>query len=186
MPKQKIRSSSRRPTHYNVNAGVIQGEARKALQTARGVSKQGEYKVKEMSKYLGSMITPENRFEFERNQKKLYKQNYLDKVEEEERGSEEQIERMASDYARYQSNKEIKHFKAWLMGKDVYSYRGTRFPVLTESLLKETSSVKEIVNIEAHDRKGEGGDSSGVHEDSEGGDGQTIRPDAGTQEDTQP
>lgn len=121
------------------------------------------------SKYLGSVITAATRNAYEVKQAKGFKDNYTrdvikkrseieqqtGKTEEEileevsafnaEQISEEELDAMSKRFARFQSNKENKHYKAWLAGKQTFFYKGKSFPVLTESFMKKSKSIKEII-----------------------------------------
>jgi hypothetical protein len=94
--------------------------------------------------YYGSVITPQTRRLFRETQARAYKENYLRTTKEEEQVTEDELEVMAQQYAKYQIIKEQKHYKAFLKGKDTYSYKGTRFPVMNDKFMKNTRDVKEI------------------------------------------
>lgn len=140
MPKQKIRKTYKKGLHYNPNAGILQGKARKARWPGSKDSVP-----KRRSPFMGNELTAANRREFEKKQAELYKQNYYKNTKKEEQKPEGVVDAMAKGYARYQTNKENKHFRAWKAGKSVFTYMGTTFPVLTEQFLKETRSIKEII-----------------------------------------
>lgn len=139
MPKQKIRKKYRTSFHYNPFSGIVQGEQRKLNRLVSNTE------VKKRSAFIGSEITAKNRREFEKKQAELYKQNYYKNTEKDKQEPEEVVDAMARGYARYQTNKENKHFKAWKAGKESYTYKGTTFPVLTEEFLKKTRSAKDII-----------------------------------------
>lgn len=141
MPKQKIRARSK-VCHYNLFSGIIQGESRKAKWP--GFSNK-PYDVKKISSYLGSRVMPETRNRFIEQQVEGYIQNYINRTKEEDRVEDNELQKMARGYARYQVNKENKHYKAWLANKVFYKYKGTTFPVLTEDFLKASSSIKDII-----------------------------------------
>lgn len=172
MPKSKIRRRSR-SSHYNENAGILVGKSRIERYGKKSRPVPGsKLRVKKLSPYMGSMITAENRREYEKKQAEAFKERYIadviakreniekqeDKTPEEiaaevekfnnEQISEEQLEAMSKRFARYQSNKEKKQFSAWLAGRVTFTYKGQSFPVLTEAFLKQTKSIKDIVKVD--------------------------------------
>lgn len=130
-----------------------------------------EKKVKSRSKYMGSIINPKNRNEYLNAQRESFKERYVndvvnrrqeildqeDKSDEEianeveefnnNQISEEDLEVLAENFAKYQSLKELKHLKAYIKGKQFFTFRGVRFPVLTEKFLEDTQSIKEIIKV---------------------------------------
>lgn len=180
MPKQKIRGRYEL-NHYNKNAGQVYGKVKEDLYGKRAKPVSGsDWRVTHRSAFMGSFVTPENRNEYMQKQAAAFKENYtkdveleLQKIQENENLTEEEIakkveefnrsrlseravELLSMRFARYQSNKEKKHYKAWLRGKEFFTYRGDTFPVITERFLKNSKSIKDIVKVEDN---GEGTDS---------------------------
>lgn len=180
MPKQKIRARRQWITHYNEHANVVQGKARKMRY--KGVETPDPKSPVKLSPYLGSRITAATRNRYEEKQAEMFKQKYIrdveskreqikkqeDKTEDEiqaeintfnsEQVSEQELEAMAKRFARYQTNKEQKHYKAWLQGKAWFKYKGQNFPVITERFVSEGKDVHEIIKEENDDTKRKRGD----------------------------
>jgi hypothetical protein len=156
----------------------LKGKAR------RGTTITTKVEVQPKSKYMGSSLTVFNRREFGESKKEQYIQMHTEKYEarkkeilslegtEEEKQAElkvldeqqlspEQLEKRAVDFARYEVNKEQKHFKAYCKGQNFFRYQGMMHPVLTEEFLLKAKGLKEIHNLEDEQ----------VHEDN-GSDGQ--------------
>jgi 5'(3')-deoxyribonucleotidase len=56
----------------------------------------------------------------------------------------ETLENLANNFAIYQCNKEVKHYKSWEKGKREFKYKGSTFPVMTQNLVSD----KDILEIE--------------------------------------
>ncbi len=97
--------------------------------------------------YLGSNVNPENRREFINKQIELFKQKYERTKKEDDEITDNQLQKEAEHYARYVVNKEKKHFEAYLRGEKSFKYKKRVFPVMTEEFIKNSSDVKEIINI---------------------------------------
>ena len=97
--------------------------------------------------YLGSNVNPENRREFINKQIELFKQKYERTKKEYDEITDNQLQKEAEHYARYVVNKEKKHFEAYLRGEKSFKYKKRVFPVMTEEFIKNSSDVKEIINI---------------------------------------
>lgn len=171
MPKSKIRNRHK-TNHYNEYSGLVLGKRRQLLYGKRARPVPGsDWRIKKKSGFMGSMVTPENRHQYEENQAASFIEKYnfdqdkeKQKIEENDKLAEEQkeeklkeleksrvsgraLEMLAQRFGRYQRIKEQKHYKAWLRGEEYYSYKGSTFPVLTEKFLKDSKSIKDIVNI---------------------------------------
>lgn len=208
MPRSRIRRKSK-SNHYNINAGiVVKGSLKRELHGKRSRPVPGsKLRINKLSGFMGSIITAANRAEYEAKQAEGFKERYVNDVvkkreeirkqegkEEDEiqaevnvynaeQISEEELERLAKRFARYQTNKERKHYKAWLAGRSSYVYKGSTFPVLTEAFLKNSKSIKEIVKV------GDDGDTNGItnaasaapaglSKDNERGVDETVRSDS--------
>lgn len=90
----------------------------------------------------------------------------------------ENLRLMAEEYAKYQANKEMKHYNAFLSGRRFYAYRGVRFPVLTEAFMQQTVSAKDIIN----DRQGKSRASTADDQSTIVGTTETIRSDSSDSE----
>lgn len=166
MPASKIRSAPI-SAHYNPNSGVITG--RKNRKKRYGNLPKPE--AKQLSKYLGSRITPETRRAYEELQSRYFIERFtadvvakrekiknqegktIEEIEEEvrkfnsEQMNERELEELSWRFARNQTNKEQKHYKAWQRGDSFYIYKGNRFPVMTEEFINKTKEIKEIEQL---------------------------------------
>jgi hypothetical protein len=174
MPTSKIRGKSK-GTHYNPNGRVLVGKARIAKWGKRGKPIPGStLRVKEHSKFMGTVMTPTLRREYMKKQAEGFKAQYIADVElkrstiqeQEDKSAEEiakevdefnekqvteaELDSLAERYSRFQINKENKQFKAWMKGESYYTYKGKTFPVITERFLKESQSIKDIVKVEGN------------------------------------
>lgn len=157
--------------HYG-NANVLTTSQRKDLygKKSRPVP-GGVIRTRRLSKYMGSLITPGNRREYEAKQAEMFIERYVADVEkkrleiekqenknseeirvEVDRFNEKQVDEaslrsLANRFARYQSYKEMAHFKAWKSGKEFYIYKNKPFKVITEAFLKKSTSVTEIETV---------------------------------------
>jgi len=175
MPKSKLngRTKYKKPVHFNPFANVLVGKARTDKYGKRSKPIPGStLRVNNVSPYMGSVVTPGNRRKYEKAQWESFAQRYVadivtkrevieaqeDKTDEEieievndfnrEQITDDQLVRLSERFARYQSNKEQKHYKAWFSGKSTFTYKGQAFPVLTERWLEEHKSIKDIVKVE--------------------------------------
>lgn len=127
--------------------------------------------VSRPSKYLGSIVTGKNRNEYRREQKIAFIENQLriyevgrekitsqtDKTEEEitqelqaynaDQMTEAEMDELSSAFAKFQCNKEQKHYAAWMKGKAWFRYRGMPYPVMTEEFLRKSQKMKDIIKI---------------------------------------
>lgn len=170
MPKSKYRGGGK-IAHYNSVKSISHSQkvARygKKARPVPGAS----HRIEKKSPYMGSIVTPENRKEYEVKQAEAFKERYVadiirqrseissqeDKTEDEirleidkfnkEQISETELDEMAKRFARFQTNKEQKHYKTWLSGRSFFRYKGRTFPVITEKFLKQTKSIKDIVKV---------------------------------------
>lgn len=164
MPKSKFRNRNHPKTHYNPNSG-------KRLGSMPGPKFLGK-KHEDESEYMGSVITGENRRSYIEGQKQLFKQRFNNEIDlkiqeiveddvlnqnekdirlgiiENDRISDEKLEEMSDRFARFQANKEVKHYNAYKKGKPFFIYMGRRFPVLTEKFIKDSKSIKDIIKVE--------------------------------------
>lgn len=164
MPNQKVRKQAIN-AHYSENTGLILGRRNRQLR----FGKNQKSEVKMFSNYLGSSITPQTRNTYEELQSEYFIERFkadlerrrnkilaqTDKTQEEidlqiskmdaDQLSESDLLEMSKRFARSQSNKETKHFKAWLKGDDFFVYKGNKFPVMTQAFIDKT---KEIIEIE--------------------------------------
>lgn len=113
------------------------------------------------SSYMGSKITAGSNREFMNQQRRMFIERHNREILDgtQETISTEELDVLADRFAKYQRNKENKHFKAWKKGQRSFVYKGTKFPVMSEALLKNTSSYKEILKVEEENdkiRTGEG------------------------------
>lgn len=147
--------------HYNPYADVIIGK-RKKLQPKGKAPVKGENPVStKPAKYLGSVITPQNRNIFAAAQSEYFKERYLLEMKtdkeaailagddakvkkiDEEMFNEEVLQEVSDRFGRYQCNKEQKHYAAWQKGLKFYKFHDNRFPVLTEDMVN-----KDLIEIE--------------------------------------
>lgn len=174
MPKSKYRGGAK-VAHYNTVSGMSHShKIAKYGKKAKPIS-GASHRIKKKSPYMGSIVTPENRNEYEAKQVEAFKERYVanvkrqreeissqeDKSEDEirseiehfnkEQFSEEELEAMAKRFARFQTNKEQKHYNTWLLGRSSFRYKGRTFPVITERFLKETKSIKDIVKVDENE-----------------------------------
>lgn len=188
MPKSKNRGRTV-IAHYNPNSGVLHGKLKQARYGKKAAPVPGtRYRIERRSEYMGSRILPEQRLEYMKKQEEVFKDKYLkdiikkrsdiesqeDKTEEEirleidkfnkEQITERELELLAKRFARFQHNKEQKHFKSWLKGESTYVYHEQTFPVLTERFLKQTQSIKDIVKVESDGKDTKDVDGQGVAE----------------------
>lgn len=107
------------------------------------------------SPYMGSRITPENRWEFEKKQAEFFIQNYLSRTKDEDKVEDGELLQMAQAFARYQRIREEKHYKAWLKNKAGFKYKGMFNPVITERFIQSSISVKDIIENERSIQQGD-------------------------------
>lgn len=166
MPKSKIRK--RYPTmHYNPNSKIIPLEHRESGRPIRGKQEK-----KGLNIYLGSRITAENRREYEQSVIDSNIQRMMFDIEAEierimfqedkddteinkelelfdkSKMTDGAIKMLAKTQARFQVNKENKHYKAWLKGRSFFKYKGQMYPVMTDKFIKDSQSIKDIVKID--------------------------------------
>lgn len=166
MPASKIRSAPI-SAHYNPNSGVITG--RKNRKKRYGHLPKPESKP--ISKYIGSRITPETRAAYEELQARYFRERFIadvvakrEKIQNQEgktpediqvevqkfnseQMNERELEELSWRFARNQTNKEQKHYRAWERGDSFYTYKGNRFPVMTEEFINKTKEIKEIEQL---------------------------------------
>lgn len=176
MPASKIRSA---PTfaHYNPNSGVIVGRKNRKMRYGT----QPKPEPKPVSKYVGSNITPEKRRAYEELQAKYFRERYVadvvakrEKIKNQEgkppeeieievqkfnseQINERELEEMSWKFARNQTNKEQKHYRAWEKGHSFFMYKGNRFPVMTEEFINKTKEIKEIEQLKQELKEEENG-----------------------------
>lgn len=175
MPKSKIRGRSKL-AHYSTIKGVLSQKQKQLRYGKKAKPVPGAtHRIQKKSPYMGSIVTSENRNEYEIKQAEAFKERYVadvkrqreeisnqeDKTEDEirfeieqfnkEQISEEELESMAKRFARFQTNKEQKHYKTWLSGGSFFRYKGRTFPVITEKFLKQTKSIKDIVKVDENE-----------------------------------
>jgi len=126
-----------------------------------------------LSPYMGSVITFSNRREYEAKQKEFFIEKYTadivakrdkilaqtDKTPEElnveveefnsKQINEQQLDELAQSFAVHQRNKENKHYKKYLQGFTEFTYKGKKYPVMTEELINKTKEIKEIEDVRA-------------------------------------
>lgn len=148
--------------HYNPHADILIGKSKKMRQPTGKPPVKGEKpKSTKSSRYLGNIITPQNRNQFAAAQAEYFIERYkqetaadLEKAKQEgndeqvrkideERFSDEYLAKVAHDFGRYQCNKEQKHYAAWEKGHKFFKFHGNQFPVLTEDMVN-----KDLVEIE--------------------------------------
>lgn len=169
MPKSKIRKRYKTFTQYNPFSKFIVGD--KQRQSMFGVKPRPvpgvNLRGKELSPYMGSRVTAENRTEYLTAQVNGFKEQYTAKVVAEREKilssdktkdeidslieefnakqiSEARLHELALKFSLFQANKEVKHYKAWLKGASYFKYAGQVFPVLTQRFLENSQSIKEI------------------------------------------
>jgi hypothetical protein len=160
-------------THYNPYATIISPKQRQAKFGKRGKPIKGTtHRITTQSPYMGSVITPENRNQYERDQANAFVERYVANIEKErndiknqddksedeinmevaefnsKQTSERELMMTAVRFARFQSTKEKKHYAAWLKGKSHFKFKERTFPVLTERFLRQSKSIKEIIKVE--------------------------------------
>lgn len=161
--------------HYSPHADILLGKMRPKGKPAEKGEKPNSIKL---GKYLGNIITPQNRNQFANAQAEYFTERYkqetaadLEKAKaegndervrqiDEERFSDESLAKVAHDFGRYQCNKEQKHYEAWEKGQQFFKFHGNQFPVLTEEMvnkdlveierlaLAETEVVEEVKQVE--------------------------------------
>ena len=90
-------------------------------------------------RYLGAIITPQNKGEFI----KRYKQDYITRIENQgnpEGYSDSEIAVLAKGYANFMVKREKKHLKAFLKGYKNYKLYGEVFPVMTVEMFENNIS----------------------------------------------
>lgn len=102
--------------------------------------------------YAGTVITPANRLEFELRQVEAYKEQYYRVTPEETQKNPNEVEQVAKAYARFQANREVKHFNTFLKGKTSYKFHGMPYPVLTRASIKEAKTADQIIEINKVDQ----------------------------------
>lgn len=184
MPKQKIRKKTKLNCHYNEFAGVIQGDFRRKMTRPFGLKpirvknrkdialRKKRRLGRKMPSYMGSVITPENRWKFMVAQGEMFKQKHIakviadreaienqeDKTPDEidaevrefnaEQVNEEQLHEMSLRFGRFQANKEKKHESAFLKGNKRFRFGKHLLPVMTDEFINQTRSFKQILNID--------------------------------------
>lgn len=96
------------------------------------------------SEFVGSVITPDKRWEFINAHKENFIRNYKPKKGEEEL-TERELDILAEQSARKLVNRANKELKAYIKGNSFFKYKGVHAPVMTEEYLKNTNSLKEII-----------------------------------------
>jgi len=94
----------------------------------------------ERSPFAGTVITPENRREYMYQKALEYKEKYPDATKEE-----------CLEWGKRCVNKEKKHHKSYLKGKNAYSYKGGKFLVEDQSrveLFKKIAAEQEAAQKE--------------------------------------
>lgn len=94
--------------------------------------------------YCGATITPENRRQYLSNYKKVFYEQIVGN-EKYESLSEEELEKTSEIYAKFEVQREQKHFKAWLKNATMYKFKGKMFPVL-RSLYGEGETFESMRN----------------------------------------
>lgn len=101
----------------------------------------------ERSPFAGTIVTPENRKELMYGKALEYKEKYPDATKEE-----------CLEWGKRWVNKEIKHFKSYLKGKNAYSYKKGKYLVEDQSrveLFKKLAAEQEAAQKEK-EKNGEG------------------------------
>jgi hypothetical protein len=160
-------------THYREGSDVLYGSNAKEAHGKRGRPIPGSsLRVSKASKFMGNIITAENRREYESRYADGFRETYLrdvvkkrsvieaqegkdDEVIQQEvfefnekQISEEELTALSKRAARYSTNKEAKHYKAWKKGAKSYMFKGSSFPVITERFLKDNKSITEILEVD--------------------------------------
>lgn len=171
---KEIRSSVE--AHYNPHAGKLIGRKARQARWGKGKtyvrSRDGEKEPVLSSPFLGSKITPKNRNVYMRSQVEYYIERHTadvirgrenirkqkDKTEDEiehevaiydmNQVNEEEQLGMAERFARYQANKEMKHYRAWCAGKRHFIFHGEAFPVMTEEFIMKSKEAQEIKRVD--------------------------------------
>ena len=94
----------------------------------------------ERSPFAGTVVTPENRRELMYQKALEYKEKYPDATKEE-----------CLEWGKRWVNKEQKHFKSYLKGKNSYSYKGGKYLVEDQSrveLFKKIAAQQEAAQKE--------------------------------------
>lgn len=103
--------------------------------------------LRKRPKYLGNIITSENRNEYIKQQKEAYISRYKPK-EGEEPLTESELEKQAYDFAKLMVKKSQLELKAYIKGDKFFKYKGSFVPVMTEEFIRSTKSLKEIIKID--------------------------------------
>lgn len=103
--------------------------------------------IRKKSKYLGSIITPENRLQYISEQKKAYISRYSPK-EGEEPLTDEELEDKAYKFAKHMAQKSQLELKAYLKGQTTFKHKGAILPVMTDDFIRNTHSLKEILKLD--------------------------------------
>lgn len=165
--------------HYNPQANVLTGKRKKMMPKGKAPVKGETPKSVKSAKYLGNIITPQNRNQFANAQAEYFVERYKQETEadrqkaieegddekvrklDEERFSDIDLQKVAQDFGRYQCNKEQKHYESWEKGYKFFKFHGNQFPVLTEDMVN-----KDLIEIErlalAGEEKEENGDITGT------------------------
>lgn len=112
--------SKEKVAERKVRGGDIQGVAPKKLP-----------RESKKTPFLGVKITPENRL----RQKEMFYQRFMETILSDEEHKDKTMNEKhegALFFARLECNRELKHYKAWLKGKEDYTYHKRKYPVLRD------------------------------------------------------
>lgn len=168
--------------HYNPFAGRMVGRKIRQGKWGKGtpvVNVDGVKKEPVLSSpFLGSKISPKNRRAYMRSQIEYFIERHTadvisgrEKIESQKDKTEDEISHevalynmsqpteeeqlgMAERFARYQCNKENKHYRAWCAGKRHFIFQKEVFPVMTEEFVMKSKEAKEIKRVDGGDQSG--------------------------------
>lgn len=109
------------------------------------------------NKFMGPIITAQNRNEFI----KQYKEQYLQKIDNEgnpDNLNELEMDLISTRYAKLMISKEKKHLKAYLKGSSAgyYNWRGDRYPIMDTNFMNRMKSYQEEQEKQKEEVKREG------------------------------
>ena len=161
--------------HYNPFAGKLVGKQMRQAKWGLGKtyvkSRDGKRDIVLSSPFLGSKINPKNRNVYMQSQLEYFIERHTadvirgresilaqkEKTDDElihevaiynmNQVNEETQYEMAERFARYQANKEQKHFKSWCNGKKHFIFHGEVFPVMTEDFIMKSKEAQEIKRV---------------------------------------
>lgn len=131
--------------HYNTNGSTLIGKSARARWGSRERPIPGsKFRIRDFSPYVGERVTPENKVQYMLNKKKQFTEDYIRSKEAEDEPVDLQfLDILSTEYAHFEARKNTKHYRAWLKGAQYFTYKGNKFPVLTQEFMDRSESLKE-------------------------------------------